>query len=86
VKTKNKLEFLKDENPDYLLADGFDDAIVGTVERYGMNTVVLYNKNTCIDILMKDSEMTEDEAIDYFYYNVIGSYAGEYTPCFAEIL
>ena len=86
MKTKNKLEFLKDENPDYLLADGFDDAIVGTVERYGMNTVVLYNKNACIDILMKDSEMTEDEAIDYFYYNVIGSYVGEYTPCFAEIL
>ena len=51
-----------------------------------MNTVVLYNKNTCIEILMKDSEMTEDEAIDYFYYNVIGSYVGEYTPCFAEIL
>ena len=50
-----------------------------------MNTVVLYNKNTCIEILMKDSEMTEDEAIDYFYYNVIGSYVGEYTPCFAEI-
>ena len=44
MKTKNKLEFLKDENPDYLLADNFDDAIVGTVERYGMNTVVLYNK------------------------------------------
>ena len=85
MKIKDKLKFLKDENPDYLLADGFDNAIVGTVERHGMNTVVLYNKNTCIDILMKGSDMTEEDAIDYFYYNVIGSYVGEYTPCFAEM-
>jgi len=85
VKTKNKIELLKEENPDYLMADGFDDAIVGTAERFGMHRVVLYDTTKCIDILMKRDKMTEEEAIDFFYYNVLGSWMGEYTPCFAEI-
>ena len=86
MKTKNKIELLKEENPDYLMADGFDDAIVGTAERFGMHRVVLYDTTRCIDILMKRDKMTEEEAIDFFYYNVLGSWMGEYTPCFAEIL
>ena len=85
MKTKNKIELLKEENPDYLMADGFDDAIVGTAERFGMHRVVLYDTTKCIDILMKRDKMTEEEAIDFFYYNVLGSWMGEYTPCFAEI-
>jgi len=86
MKTKNKIELLKEENPDYLMADGFDDAIVGTAERFGMHRVVLYDTIKCIDILMKRDKMTEEEAIDFFYYNVLGSWMGEYTPCFSEIL
>jgi len=86
VKTKNKIELLKEENPDYLMADGFDDAIVGTAERFGMHRVVLYDTTKCIDILMKRDKMTEEEAVDFFYYNVLGSWMGEYTPCFSEIL
>ena len=86
MKTKNKIELLKEENPDYLMADGFDDAIVGTAERFGMHRVVLYATTKCIDILMKRDKMTEEEAIEFFYYNVLGSWMGEYTPCFAEIL
>jgi len=85
VKTKNKIELLKEENPDYLMADGFDDAIVGTAERFGMHRVVLYDTTKCIDILMKRDKMTEEEAVDFFYYNVLGSWMGEYTPCFSEI-
>ena len=30
--------------------------------------------------------MTEEEAIDFYYYNVVGAYMGEYTPCFVEVL
>jgi hypothetical protein len=50
-----------------------------------MHKVVLYDTSKCIDILMKRDKMTEEEAIEFFYYNVIGSWMGEYTPCFAEI-
>jgi hypothetical protein len=30
--------------------------------------------------------MTESEAIDFYYYNIVGAYVGEHTPCYAEIL
>ena len=82
---KDRLEFIEDNYPDVLIADGFDDAIMGIVERYGMNPVVLYNKDKCLKILQKRDGMTESEAIDFFYYNVLGSWMGEYTPCFSEI-
>ena len=83
---KDRLEFIKDNFPDVLIANGFDDAIMGIVERYGMNPVVLYNKNKCLKILQKRDGMTESEAIDFYYYNIVGAYMGEHTPCFAEIL
>jgi hypothetical protein len=83
---KDRLEFIKDNFPDVLIADGFDKAIIGVVERYGMNTVVLYNKDKCLKILQKRDGMTESEAIDFYYYNIVGAYVGEYTPCYAEIL
>ena len=83
---KDRLEFIKDNFPDVLIANGFDDAIMGIVERYGMNPVVLYNKNKCLKILQKRDGMTESEAIDFYYYNIVGAYVGEYTPCYAEIL
>jgi len=82
---KNNLQFVKDNYPDVLIADGFDDAIIGIAERYGMNPVVLYNKNKCLNIMQTRDGMSEEDAIDFFYYNIVGAYMGEHTPCFAEI-
>ena len=61
---KDKLEFIKEGYPDVLIADGFDKAIIGMVERSGMNPVVLYNKNKCINIMIKRDGMTEEEATE----------------------
>ena len=86
MNVKDKLQFINESYPDVLIADGFDKAIMGIVERSGMNPVVLYNKNKCIDIMIKRDKMTEEEAIEFYYYNIVGSHMGDYTPCFAEIL
>ena len=83
---KSRLEFIQDNYPDVLIADGFDKAIMGIVERFGMNPVVLYNKNKCINIMIKRDGMTEEEAIEFYYYNIVGAHMGDYTPCFAEVL
>ena len=48
---KNNLQFVKDHYPDALIVDGFDDAIIGIAERYGMNPVALYDKRKCIKIM-----------------------------------
>jgi hypothetical protein len=76
TKMTNK-EILAEMEGEYLIADGFDEAIIGTV-----NDIVVYSKIKCIEILKQD--MSEEEAIEYYYFNVVGSYVGEKTPMFVE--
>lgn len=69
---------------DLLTMDGYDDCIVGVVERFGQPPIVCYDKNKVIQKLMSDN-MTEEEAEEFFYFNQIGAYVGENTPCFLNI-
>lgn len=73
-------EELSEEYGDLLFADGFDDAILGVAERIGMEAVVAYSTPKIIEILSRD--MTEDEAVEYFEFNILGAYVGERTPVF----
>ena len=59
-----------------LKADGFDDCIVGIDTK----SRLIYNADKIVDNLAKD--MTREEALEYFYYNIDGAYVGEYTPVF----
>ena len=60
---------------EFLIADGFNDAIIG-VDSDSMR--LIYSVTKCIEILSKD--MNEEEAVEYFDFNVRGSYFGEKTP------
>lgn len=71
---------LSEEYEGLLFADGFDDAILGVAERIGMEAVVAYSTPKIIEILSRD--MTEDEAVEYFEFNILGAYVGERTPVF----
>ena len=73
-------ELIAEVNEEALLADGFEDALIGYVERAGMPSIACYDKYKCIDILAND--MLYEEALEYFYFNVLGAYVGENTPCF----
>ena len=73
-------EELSEEFGDLLFADGFDDAILGVAERIGMEAVVAYSTPKIIEILARD--MTEDEAVEYFEFNILGADVGERTPVF----
>tara|TARA_R100001530_G_scaffold117595_1_gene84731 strand:+ start:532 stop:852 length:321 start_codon:yes stop_codon:yes gene_type:complete len=75
-----KKELIAEINEDMLFADGFDDALIGYIERAGMPSIACYDKYKCIEILARD--MTYEEAIEYFYFNTAGAYVGENTPCF----
>ena len=66
-----------------LKADGFDSAIIGTVERADMGRVLLYDTHKCIEILMSEHGLTEELATEHFYFNVAGAYVGRETPCYA---
>ena len=68
-----------------LLADGFEDALIGYVEVFN-KTVALYDRDKCLDILMKRDGMSYSDAMEFFEFNVTGAYVGDYTPAFATIL
>lgn len=63
-----------------LKADGLDDAILG-IEENSMRLV--YSKSKVIEILMSE-DMTEEDALEHYYYNIVGAYVGEKTPIFIE--
>lgn len=58
-----------------LKADGFDEAILG-IDEGSMR--LIYSKSKCIEILCRD--MSEEDAMEHFDFNVAGSYVGEQTP------
>ena len=58
-----------------LKADGFDGAILGLGRRCSQPDLLVYDVDKCIDILMKDG-MTDEEAMEYFEFNVVGAWMG----------
>ena len=70
---------IKDEYPDLLTLDGFDEAIIGVVERVGIQAIC-YDTNKIIEILKRD--MDEDLAWLWFDMNIAKAWVGESTPLF----
>jgi hypothetical protein len=67
-----------------LLADGFDAAFIGTGERCGQPTIAVYDREKCIEVLEKRDGMTQEEANEFFEFNVVGAWVGEQTPIFVD--
>ena len=77
------MELVASHNEEAVLADGFDEAFIGMVERCGLPApVVLYDKGKCIQILIDRDGMTYEDAEEFFDFNVTGAWVGEYTPMF----
>jgi hypothetical protein len=68
------------DTEDVVFADGFDDAIIGFDPNLWK---VVYSRNRCIEILMKEGD-SELDAIDYLEYNTFNAYVGEKTPVWVE--
>ena len=79
-----KVAWVNDNIESGLTADGFDEAIIGISERFGRNPIVAYDKDKCIEKLESDG-MTYGEAVEFFDFNVIGSWMGEETPEFITL-
>ena len=89
----NIQEDLAELNPEALFADGFEDALIGYVTRFGgfqcregeeatAEALALYDYDKCIEVLIERDGMTYEDAIDYMEFNVVGAWVGNGTPCF----
>ena len=66
-----------------LKMDGYDDCIAGVCTRMGQPPILLYDREKVIASLESDG-MSQDEAEEYFQFNMIDAWVGEDTPAFIE--
>lgn len=66
-----------------LLADGFEDALLGLGTRF-THPVAVYDYERCVRVLVERDGMTEEEAVEFLEFNTTGAYVGESTPVFVR--
>ena len=72
----------RDDGP--LKVDGFNDCIIGLASRCGKQDLVAYDVQKMIDQMQKQDGMTEEEAWDFYSFNIAGAWMGEGTPIFVD--
>ena len=76
------LDDISELSPEALLCDGFDEAIIGLATRIGMELVVAYDIEKIIGVLMHRDGMSYEEALEYYEFNIVGAWMGDFTPVF----
>ena len=71
-------ETIAEYNPEAMFADGFDNALMG----YSSDGKAVYSADMIIGTLMNRDGMTNEEAVEYFGFNIECAYVGEYTPIY----
>jgi len=60
--------------------DGFDNAIIGIGERCSTDSMIVYDYEKMVKILVMRDNMTYEEAEEYIDFNIIGAWIGDTTP------
>ena len=60
--------------------DGFDNAIIGVGERHSTDSMIVYDYEKMVKILVMRDDMTYEEAEEYIDFNIIGAWIGDTTP------
>jgi hypothetical protein len=80
------LDYVKEFDNEAKWPTGHDNAIIGVVERFGMEPVIALDKRKIIRTLMQRDGMTEAGAIEFFDYNIIGAWVGKGTPAYVTFV
>jgi len=83
--TQPILEDLAELNPDALLADGLEAAIIGYTVNHHHPHVAVYDVQKCIEVLVERYSMTHEEADEYLSFNTLGAYVGEDGPLYVRL-
>ena len=75
---KELKETIANHNPEAMFAEGFDDCLAG----FDSKGRAIYFADHIIGTLMERDGMTEEEALEFFDFNIEGAYVGEYTPIY----
>jgi len=74
---------IKEVNPDAIVLEGLDNALVGVGTAFDLDSPrLVYSISGIINILRERDGMSEEEAGEFFDYNIKGGYFGVHTPLF----
>jgi hypothetical protein len=68
----------------FLKADGYDDCILGYENDYNGNLRLIYSVKAILNKMVTEDEMSEEDAIEHFEFNMRGGYVGEQTPIWCQ--
>ena len=78
------LDDLAEANPDAVLADGLEAALVGYTVNHHHPQVAVYDIDKCIEVLVERDGMTPEEADGFLSVNTLGAYVGENGPLYVR--
>ena len=71
------LEKITENNPEAIIWDDLDDAIIGHTTDF----LAVYDIGKLSQCLLKNNtDWTEEDALEWIDYNIIGAYVGQNTP------
>ena len=73
-------EEIADLDPEALLLDGFDEAIVGVASRCGQPLVVVYSMADMVRVLEERDGLGGEETMEHLKFNMLGAWVGDRTP------
>jgi len=76
-------EWLEPIGRETIFIDGFDMAIMGITE-VDEGYKVCYDIGRILELLVLEHDMDEQEAIEYYDFNIGGAYVGPLTPIFVQ--
>ena len=81
------LEYLEEYGDGALLMEprqDYDDCIVGIGGRFHDGPLAIYSVERVLAVLMRDDEVDEEMAMEWFDFNVIGAWNGPGTPIYVN--
>ena len=81
----NKRDLISAIDEELVVMDSYDDCIIGICERFGQDSIVAYDLEKIL-LKLEAKGMSRDEAEEFFYYNQIGAWVGDRTPCFIRFI
>jgi hypothetical protein len=79
----NIINIIAEKNPNALLADGLNEAIVGMTD--SSEPVPIYDKQKCVEVMMKKEGWDYTTALEFLEFNTFSAYMGEHTPMFVDM-
>ena len=60
--------------------DWFDNAIIGVGERNNTDSMIVYDYDKMVKVLVTRDDMSYEEAEEYIDFNIVGAWIGDTTP------